>query len=380
MAHIRKTESGNYEAFIDMGKDPATGKRRQITKTFETKKEANLWTADKIQEKQKGIAVSLNNLTLEEYLLKWLDDYALPNLSPTTFDGYNMIIKKHIIPALGALKLDEIKPLHIQSYQSEKLRSGRLDNKPGGLSKKTVLQHHRVLNKALNQAVMWQLISYNPVKAVPALSPDTPEIKSLSQDEVNRLLKAAEDSWSYYFIYIAVNTGMRRGELLGLRWEDINFTEELIQVRKNLVKSQKKGIVMKEPKNKSSKRVIQLAADDISELKKLKKKQNEYKLLYGPDYNNKYDLVFCKANGEILYPNTATKRFNLIAEKANIENIRLHDLRHTHATLMLEAGVHPKVVQERLGHSTITTTLDTYSHVIPSMQKESVEKYKNYIS
>ena len=137
---------------------------------------------------------------------------------------------------------------------------------------------------------------------------------------------------------------------------------------------------MKEPKNKSSKRVIQLAADDINILKKLRKKQNEYKLLYGPDYNNKYNLVFCKANGDILYPNTATKRFNLIAKEADLEDFRLHDLRHTHATLMLEAGVHPKIVQERLGHSTITTTLDTYSHVIPSMQKESVKKYKNYLS
>jgi len=380
LAHIRKTKSGSFEVFIDLGKDPGTGKRNQITKTFDTKKEAKLWSAKKLQEKEEGLAVSFNNLTLEEYLNKWLEDYALPNLSPTTFDGYNMIIKKHIIPALGALKLDEIKPLHIQSYQNHKLKAGRLDNKKGGLSKKTVLQHHRVLNKALNQAVMWQLISNNPAKAVPAPSPNPTEIQTLSKTEVQKLLDISYESWEYYFIYLAVNTGMRRGELLGLRWEDINFNEKLIQVRKNLVKSQNAGVVMKEPKNKSSKRVIQLAADDIDFLKDLKKKQSEYKLLYGPDYNNKYNLVFCKANGDILYPNTATKRFNLITKKADLEDFRLHDLRHTHATLMLEAGVHPKVVQERLGHSTITTTLDTYSHVIPSMQKESVKKYKNYLS
>lgn len=138
-------------------------------------------------------------------------------------------------------------------------------------------------------------------------------------------------------------------------------------------------MVYKGPKNKSSRRVISIAEDDTKILKKLKIKQNENKLLFGPEYQNN-NLVFCKSDGSKIYPNTTTNRFKLLAKRIGLNSVSLHDLRHTHATLMLQAGVHPKVVQERLGHSTITTTLDTYSHVIPSMQKESVDKYKKFMN
>jgi len=379
MAHIRKTESGNYEVFMDMGKDPASGKRKQITKTFNTKRDAKDWVAKKRQEKTMGIGTSLTKISVEDYFERWLEDYALPKLSPTTYSGYEMIVTKHIIPALGALRLDEVKPLHIQSYQNKKMREGRLDGKEGGLSKKTVLQHHRILNRAFKQAVLWQLISYNPVKAVPAPSPEKPEIRTLSIEEVELLLEKAEDTWLYYFIYIAVNTGMRRGELLGLSWDHIDFNGKKIQVTRTLVRTKKAGMVYKGPKNKSSRRVISIAEDDIKVLKKLRIKQNENKLLFGPEYHNN-NLLFCKADGSEIYPNTTTNRFKLLAKRIGLKEVSLHDLRHTHATLMLQAGVHPKVVQERLGHSTITTTLDTYSHVIPSMQKESVDKYKKFMN
>lgn len=379
MAHIRKTESGNYEVFMDMGKDPASGKRKQITKTFNTKRDAKDWVAKKRQEKTMGIGTSLTKISVEDYFKRWLEDYALPKLSPTTYSGYEMIVTKHIIPALGALRLDEVKPLHIQSYQNKKLREGRLDGKEGGLSKKTVLQHHRILNRAFKQAVLWQLISYNPVKAVPAPSPEKPEIRTLSIEEVELLLEKAEDTWLYYFIYIAVNTGMRRGELLGLSWDHVDFNGKKIQVTRTLVRTPKAGMVYKGPKNKSSRRVILIAEDDIKVLKKLRIKQNENKLFFGPEYHNN-NLLFCKADGSEIYPNTTTNRFKLLAKRIGLKEVSLHDLRHTHATLMLQAGVHPKVVQERLGHSTITTTLDTYSHVIPSMQKESVDKYKKFMN
>jgi integrase len=382
MAHIRKTESGSYEAFIDMGRDPGTGKRIQRTKTFTTKREAKNWTAEKTQERDTGLGINFNKLTIRNYLKKWLQEYGKPNLSPTTYDGYEMIVRKHLIPALGALNLEELKPLHIVQYQNKKLRSGRKDGKSGGLSKKTVLQHHRVLNRALKQAVMWQLLSHNPMEAVSAPTPKQPNINFLTKQEIEELLEFAkeEDSWSYYFIYVAVNTGMRRGELLGLSWEHVDFNKETIQVKQNLVRAKEEGMILKSPKNRSSKRIIKIESDDIKVLIKLKKIQNENKLFFGPDYNNKHNLVFAKANGERLYPNTATKRFSNLVKKLNFENVRLHDLRHSHATLMLQAGVHPKVVQERLGHATITTTLNTYSHVIPTLQEESVKKYKKYMN
>jgi len=382
MAHIRKTESGSYEVFIDMGRDPGTGKRIQRTKTFSTKKEAKTWVSKKTQERETGFGINFNKLNLKEYLKKWLREYGKPNLSPTTFDGYKMIVNKHLIPSLGALKLDELKPLHIVQYQNKKLRTGRKDGKAGGLSKKTVLQHHRVLNKALKQAVMWQLLSHNPMDAVSAPTPKQPDINFLTKQEIDELLELAkkDDQWSYYFIYLAVNTGMRRGELLGLAWEHVDFGKQTIQVKQNLIRSKEEGLIFKSPKNRSSRRIIKIESDDVKALIKLKKIQNENKLLFGPEYKNKHNLVFAKKNGEMLYPNTATKRFSALVKKLNFENVRLHDLRHSHATLMLQAGVHPKVVQERLGHATITTTLNTYSHVIPTLQEESVKKYKSYMN
>ncbi|MFW6047195.1 MAG: tyrosine-type recombinase/integrase [Candidatus Woesearchaeota archaeon] len=377
MAHIRKTDSGSYEAFIDMGKDPSTGKRKQFTKTFKQKNEAKLWAAKKIHERENGIVTDPNNYTVREYLLQWLKDYAELNLSPTTYDGYSMIINTHLIPALGQLKLKNLKPMHIQSYQSKKIRSGRKDGQEGGLSKKTLLQHHRVLSKALKQAVQWQLINYNPAQAVPAPSPEKPEINTLTKEEIDTLLDASNGKWIYNFIFVAVYTGMRRGELLGLRWKDINFNDKKIYIRQTLVTKSGEGKVFKKPKTKTSVRQIDISDRVIEVLKKVKKEQVEYRLLFGPDYNENLNLVFCNETGYPFSPDTPGRRFKRIAQKINLDNYTLHDLRHSHATLMLKAGVHPKIVQERLGHSSINITLDTYSHVIPSMQKESVDKFDN---
>lgn len=380
MAHVRKTKSGKWKATVEMGRDPATGRRKRRYKTFERKKDAQAWIAKMQTEKNLGIAVDPTGFTVHDYLLKWLQDYAKPNLAPTTYDGYKIIVERHLIPALGAIKLGELKPMHIQSYQTQKLQKGRRDGQAGGLSKKTLLQHHRVLSKALKQAVRWQLIPYNPAEAVPAPSPDKPEIKVLTAKQVEKLLEVAgEGTWIYYLIYLAVNTGMRRGELLGLRWSDVNFREKTIYIRQTLVQTTE-GTVFKPPKTKASIRSIEIFDDDVAVLKELKKKQAEYQLFYGPEYNNEYNLVLCYEDGSVPSPYTASEKFSKIAKKAGFPEFTLHDLRHTHASLMLEAGAPMKVIQERLGHSTITTTMDTYSHLMPNMQKEAVKKFKEHMN
>jgi integrase len=168
---------------------------------------------------------------------------------------------------------------------------------------------------------------------------------------------------------------MRRSELLGIRWQDVELEEGKIRVRQSLVRKTGKGLKFKKPKTNSSVRAIEISDKVVELLKKIKKEQNEDQLFLGPDYDDEYNLVFCKQDGTPFGPDVASARVRKIAKKADLEGFGLHSLRHTHATLLLKADVHPKVVQERLGHSSINQTLDTYSHVIPTMQQESVEKF-----
>lgn len=381
MAYIKKLKNGKYKAFVEMGKDPATGKRTRKTKRFNTKKEANAWVAEIIQQRNQGFNFNPKNYTVREYLRRWLKDYVEPCLAPTTYDGYSLIINTHIIPLLGSIKLDELQPMHIQMYFTQKRNTDKKEQN-GGLSEMTLLKHFRVLYKALNQAVKWQLIRYNPAKAVEAPKPQkNKKIKALTKEQVKKLLEAAkEDKWMYNFIFVAVYTGMRRSELLGLRWEDIEFENKVIRVRQALVTKIGDGITFKGTKSKTSTRPIIISNRVIKVLREHKKMQIKLQTDLGSAYMNKYNLVFCKFDGTPYYPTTINRKFNKIVKKIGLNGFGIHSLRHTHATLLLQAGEHPKKVQERLGHASITETLDTYSHVIPSMQIETVKKFDKIMS
>ena len=377
MPNIQKTKSGKWKAIVEMGKDPVTGRRKRKTKTKPTKKEANAWIAEQVQKRDNGIVVDPKNYTLKEYLCRWLKDYAEPNLAATTYDGYEVIVKSHLIPALGQLKIDEIKPMHIQSYFTQKRSRGRKDGQSGGLSEKTLLQHFRVLSKALKQAVKWQLISNNPAKAVEAPKPKrSKDIKAMTKEQLNKLLAAAkeESEWIYNFTLVAAYTGMRRSELLGLPWDNVDFENETIRVKQALVTKVGEGSTIKETKSKSGTRPIKISEKLINALKNQKELQKKDKAKLGDKYDNELNLVFCKEDGSKYYPTTVNKKFNRATKKAGLNKFGIHDLRHTHATLLLKSEVNPKIVQERLGHASITVTLDTYSHVTLDMQEGAVQK------
>ncbi|MDI3548183.1 MAG: hypothetical protein PWR10_1835 [Halanaerobiales bacterium] len=378
MAHLRK-RGNSWQICIEAGVDPATGKRKRIYKTVNgTKREAEKVMHQLAHKVETGQYIKPSEITLKEYLLKWIKNYGENNLAPRTYESYKRIIKNHLIPFLGQLKMKEIKPMHIVDYQNYKIREGRLDGK-GGLSKRTVQYHHRILSEALKHAVMpYRILESNPCASVSAPVPDKPEINPLDQEQLTELLKAAknENEWTYNLIYVAAFTGMRRGEILALRWKDVDFISQKLHVRQGVVNVDGQGLIFKKPKTKSSIRPIDVDNDVIAILKKIKKHQTENRLKIGPAYDNKHNLVFTHEDGAPVLPQLATRRFNQAAKKANLEGFRFHDLRHTHATMLLKAGVHPKVVQERLGHSSITITIDTYSHVLPSMQKEALEKLK----
>ncbi|MCD8501373.1 MAG: site-specific integrase [Bacillaceae bacterium] len=215
------------------------------------------------------------------------------------------------------------------------------------------------------------LIQKNPVELVDAPRPQKKEMKTWNEEEVRQFLDVAESS-RYYIVYLlAVTTGMRRGEILGLRWQDIDFKLKTLSIKQTL---SNRGDEFQETKTSSGNRSVSLPTVTIEQLKKHKKMIAQEKLLAGNCYVN-LDLVVCTSLGNKLHPRNLLREFKRLTDLAEVAPIRFHDLRHTHATLMLKQGVHPKIVSERLGHSNIKITLDTYTHVLPGLQQAAAEKF-----
>jgi integrase len=374
--HIAKKGKRWYPV-IDI-RDENGKRKRKWLQGFDTKKAAQAFLNEKLNEIQKGTFVQTSDMTVADYLRYWLNNYAKPNTAPRTYEGYEMIVDKHLIPALGHLKLEKLQPLHIQKYYTDALVHGRKDGK-GGLSHRTVLHHHRVLHEALGQAVKWQLVVRNVADAVEPPRPERHEMQTLTSEQVRILLEEAKKTQYYALIYTAIHTGMRRGELLGLRWQDINFDTNTISVRQTLQRVVGKGLIFREPKTQKSRRPISIPPSLCELLKKLKIQQAKDKLLLGEAYQD-LGLVFTQRDGTPFEPSEVGRVYRSILKKANLPPVRFHDLRHTHATLLLEEGIHPKVVSERLGHSTIGITLDTYSHVLPTMQEEAALRLDEKLS
>ncbi|MDP2932071.1 MAG: site-specific integrase, partial [Chloroflexota bacterium] len=259
--------------------------------------------------------------------------------------------------------MNALQPSHIQAYYARMLERGRRDGK-GGLSAQTVKHHHRVLHEALKYAVKHDILIRNIAEAVDPPRPDSKEVVTLEPENVHIFLDAAHDTPYYVPFYTALYTGLRRSELLGLRWRDIDLDLATLSVVQTLHHVPKKGYVFSEPKTKRSRRLVDLSPSLALLLREHRANQELEKKLLGHMLMTD-DLVFCYPDGTPLPPNSVTKAFHKLAKSLGMSRMRLHDLRHTHATIMLSQGVHPKVVSERLGHSSVAITLDTYSHVLP---------------
>lgn len=229
---------------------------------------------------------------------------------------------------------------------------------------------HGVLHKALDQAIKWQMLSRNPTDAAIPPKPKNSEMAALDENQVASLLEAFKDTRLYLPVLIAATTGMRRGEVLALKWQNVDLKNSSLSVRSSLEQT-KGNLRFKEPKTKKSKRTVILPAFTLETLRAHRKTQAETRLKLGRDYHDN-DLVCPRADGTPWPPDSLSTLFAARIKKAPVPRVRFHDLRHTHATQLLKQGVHPKIVSERLGHSNISITLDTYSHVLPGMQEEAI--------
>ena len=317
-----------------------------------------------------GTYVDPHKSTVGDYLLHWLENYAKISVAPRTFEGYEMRVRRHLVPALGSIRLTQLRPAQIAAAERSWLESG--GRRGEGLSPRSVVHNHRVLREALGQAVKWQLLAVNPADAVTPPRVERQEMRSLSAQQSAALLDAAQGSEFGPAIETALYTGLRLGELLGLRWEDLDLHSGRLSVQQT-ARSVRGGVTFGPTKTHRSRRRLSIPATAVEGLRGVRAGQLEHRLRAGTAWHDS-DLVFTDALGHSMTRERLRAAFYGLLETAGLPRVRLHDLRHTHATLMLSQGEHPKVVSERLGHATVGITLDTYSHVLPDLQAEAAER------
>jgi integrase len=316
-----------------------------------------------LSQSQIGGGVPSSKVRLGEYLDAWLESVKV-SVRSTTFVTYSYAVRRHIVPDLGDVPLLRLTAEAIEVWVS------RLQST--GLSGSTVHQAFRVLKTALRQAVARGMIARSPLALV--RSPRVPrrELSAWDEEQVRLFLAEARRSSRYYVLYLtAILTGMRRGELLALRWHDIDWTFGRASVTRTLVRADKQ-VEMREPKSQRSRRTVSLPPVLLEEFRRIRETQTARRGMLGDVYEN-HALIFCQTNGRPLHAHNVSQRdFKRVIRKAMVPMLRFHDLRHVCATLMLRQGIHPKVVGEQLGHASVGVTLDVYSHVLPGMHEEAV--------
>jgi integrase len=365
--HIQRRGKSSWRLKYDLGRHPKTGVRIIKYKTVRGKKsEAQAELRRLLGTVYVGRHVDPGKMTVGDWLKQWLEE-ARHTTSPKTHERYSEIVNLHLHPALGAIQLAKFAPVHIQGFYSDALKSGRLDGK-GGLSPQTVLHFHRLLDHAMKRARKLRLIAVNPVEDVDPPKVEEREMQTLHDEQAGRLLAAASTTRLYAPLVVALATGLRRGELLALRWQDINLTTGIVTVVRSLEQT-KAGLRFKPTKTKRGKRPIVLPASVLAVLLDHKARQAEERLMLG---QGKSELVFTRVEGDPIKPDSFTSWVARVAERAGTSHIMpVHGLRHTHITNLLRENVHPKVASERAGHSRVGFTLDRYSHVIPSLQEDA---------
>jgi integrase len=366
--HIRERSPSHWAIVLEI-RDAETGKRKRKWHSFKgTKREAQIERSRLIAELASGIYVETKRLTVAAFLERWIE-HMQGQVSPRSHERYAELCRKNIVPLLGGLMLTKLQPAHISQAYAKALASGRRDG-TGGLSARTVTHIHRVLREALQQAVQWQMLARNPADAVKPPKVERKQMSVLDTDATARLIEAARGSDLAVPILLGVLCGLRRGEIVALRWRNVDLERAQLSVTASTEQTDA-GCREKEPKSGRG-RTVALAPLMVEELRSHRLRQAERLLALGVRLTDDYHVV-AREDGQALQPRSLTHAFVKFVRQHGLQ-IRLHDLRHTHATHMLASGVHPKIAQERLGHSSIGITLDLYSHVLPGMQAEAVAR------
>lgn len=360
---IRKRKDGRWEGRYTILTPDGP---KQKTVYGKTRREVVEKLTEASANRDKGIVVHDQNLTVAAYLDRWLEDSVRGTVRESTFSRDKYLVTNHVVPVLGRVKLKNLNAMSLQRLYREKLDSG--------LSGSTVLKVHHALHKALSEAKRLRLIADNPAAEVKAPRASSQEMRPLSAPEAKQLLEAARSDRLEAFYVLAIHTGMRRGELLGLKWEDVDLDGSTVRVRRTLTRTGNgKGLALGEVKTKKSRRTVRLRPETVDALKSHRARQAVEKHAAGGVYEDR-GLVFAGETGNLINPSNLRQRsFASLLKKAGLPHVTLHDLRHTCASLLFQRNVNPKIVQELLGHASVAITLDTYSHMLPGMGGEAAD-------
>ena len=371
------TKKGNrYYAVIYEGIDPGTGKgRHRWHAAGSTRKEAERLVVELVKRHHDGEYRPPERITLGEYLERWLPTQKQP-LAASTFSSYQRNIRLHVVPYIGAIPIQRLTPEDLDNLYAQLLSNGRRNKGGGALEPKTVRLVHAVIHKALADAHRKGSVARNVADLAdpPKISTHArPKMKVWNADELRGFLKLVEGHDLYAAFYVKANTGMRRGELLGLTWRGIDFDNARLSVAQTVTAPDYR-MVVSDVKSAHSLRTIDLDERTVAVLRSWRKQQLEAYMQTGVRTDDS-GFVFARPDGDPLHPDYFSQTFERLLAKMDLPRIRLHDLRHTHATLLLKEGVPVKVVSERLGHSSVAFTMQVYQHVLPGMQADAAATF-----
>jgi len=377
--HFKKRGERWYY-WVELERD-LDGKRRQLSKGgFRTRKEAEKAFAELRDQIRQGTFVAAGKTTVASFLVdEWLPGIQA-SIRPSTHALYSSIVDAYVVPRIGARRLADVTPGQLNALYAALLTEGRRQQsptRPAGLSPKMVRHVHTLLRKAFSDAVRWGSLARNPADRAEPPRPRTPEMKVWDVAQLRRFLDQVEGDRLAPVWLLMATTGMRRGEVMGLRWADVDLEAGRVSIVQTHVIVNRK-IIVAEPKTLKGRRSIALDASTVAALRQLRRRQLEERLELGATWTDS-GLVVAWEDGTSINPRSLSSAFTRHARAAELPVIRLHDVRHSYATAALAAGIPAKIVSERLGHANIAITLDTYSHVLPNMQEKAAEQVAQLI-
>jgi integrase len=359
---------------VDVGRDPITGKRKQKSKGgFQRKRDAEAALRKLLSEIDENRYIEHSKEPFSSFIERWFHEHYKKRIKETTASSREYMLKKHLIDEnpFANRPLSSITTEDIDSFYNLKLDEGYNTN--------YIRKMHQLLHQAFNQAVKWKKIAYNPAAEADPPSIKKEEMKIWALNELQKFLNECKNERNYITFVLAVYTGMRRGEILGLKWSDIDFDKKIIHVNRSLAYVPNKGYVLTTPKTKNAKRQIPISDHVIKELLIHKTNQEEWKQRLGTAYEDN-NLVICTEMGTVQDPRNISRVMSRLCELSRVTPIRFHDIRHTHASILISSGVDIVKVSARLGHANPKITLEIYAHLLPNIQDDVAEIFENELN